>query len=276
MSAAASLLMLVAGCGQMHSSKVISAGDGTLTVTETSFDPMAEETITTYRVAADAEVIIDGEPATLEELQEGDAVSVVTENRDDGPVATKIEAQSTAQVQSPEEPAPQPESPHPLPPQPLPEQPLPEEPLPEEPQPETPLPVEPLPEEPKPEPRPEEPIPAEPIPAEPIPAEPIPAEPAPEVPAPEEPQPLPAEEAAPAEDNRHDGKIVSVADNQIVLMQFDTGTAETFTTADGVMVTLDGKEATMADLMPDLFATVTIERQGDTDVVTRIEATSPK
>jgi hypothetical protein len=272
-SAALALAAVVAGCGQMGESKIVRVGDGTLTVSEASF-VSDDESVTTYKVAADAQVIRDGQPADLGQLMQGDSVSIVAESRDGESVATKIEAQSPAIDSDPTpEPAPEPFVPEPIVPEPIvPEpQPTPEpQPLPTpEPSPEptpepTPEPVPGLTPEPTPGPAPL-PVPPEPLPLEPKPEPTEPAEPT----DPAEPQEPPAAEPSRAE--RLDGTLVSIVEGRLVLRDA-TGTEHALTAAEDVVVTIDDKEATMADLQADMAAEVTVERRGDTMVATKIDA----
>lgn len=84
---AAALLPLLSGCSQSYADRVVSVGQNELTVIDAWNDLNK-----THEVAPDAEVVIDGEPANLQDIQPGDAVRVTTELQDGQEVAVKIDA----------------------------------------------------------------------------------------------------------------------------------------------------------------------------------------
>jgi|ERR1051326_6682904 hypothetical protein len=69
-----------------HEGTIVKAGDGKLTMTM-----KGEKVPHDHDVAKDAKITLDGKPAKLEDLKEGMAVKVTT---DDKNVATMIEAKS--------------------------------------------------------------------------------------------------------------------------------------------------------------------------------------
>lgn len=88
-------ITLINGCSENFSnaSRVVRAQDGQLTVRDADG---ADEV--THEVATDAEVVLDGEPATLDALEAGDAVKLVTAHIDGTEIVQKIEASSNEEV----------------------------------------------------------------------------------------------------------------------------------------------------------------------------------
>lgn len=84
---AAALLPLLSGCSQSYADRVVSVGQNELTV-----DDAWRDVTKTHEVAPDAEIVIDGEPAKLQDIQPGDAVRVTTELQDGQEVAVRIDA----------------------------------------------------------------------------------------------------------------------------------------------------------------------------------------
>lgn len=78
------------GCGTVESGTVLEVTEDSVTVADdTSFDHM------TYRVAPDASVLKDGQPADLDDLEQGDDVSVTVSTDTEGnEVATVVSAES--------------------------------------------------------------------------------------------------------------------------------------------------------------------------------------
>ncbi|HJY84260.1 MAG TPA: hypothetical protein VKK81_24645 [Candidatus Binatia bacterium] len=81
---AASTLALAA---DSHQGKVVSAGDGKLTMTDT-----AGQHQHSHEVAADAAISCEGKPCGLTDLKAGDTITVTLDKKGDKMVATKIEA----------------------------------------------------------------------------------------------------------------------------------------------------------------------------------------
>ena len=253
-SAAVSLLLLAAGCGQQSVGKVVRVDEDALTISETSYLPNEEgnEVITTFKIADDTAVVRDGKSVELMQLHEGDAVTVTSENRAGEPVATKIEAESIAtsapQPIDPVQPDPGPE---PLPPEQMPPEPMPPEQLP--------------PEQAPPTDTPPEQDPADPSPAAPDPAPALPGN------VFDPPAEAPQQQAA----DQIGGTLVSVEGKSIVV-HGDTGLRHSFSVADDAVVTLDGKESALSDLGAEVNVRVTIERRDDTFVATRVAAETPE
>jgi hypothetical protein len=81
-------LTLFSGCGQSaFADKVISVGERELTVAKGPNEP-AE----TLQVAPDVEVVLDGEPAALQDLQPGDFVQLTKESLGEQEFVVKIDA----------------------------------------------------------------------------------------------------------------------------------------------------------------------------------------
>lgn len=80
-------LALVSGCGQLFAEKVVSVGENELTVAKGE-----QDTPTTHEVAPDAEVVLNGEPAALDDIRPGDAVRLTTEKQGERELVVKIEA----------------------------------------------------------------------------------------------------------------------------------------------------------------------------------------
>jgi hypothetical protein len=70
-----------------HQGKVVSAGEGKLTMTDT-----AGQNQHTHEVAAEAVITCEGKTCGLAEVKAGDAVTVTLEKKGDKTVVTKIEA----------------------------------------------------------------------------------------------------------------------------------------------------------------------------------------
>lgn len=70
-----------------HQGKVVSAGDGKLTMTT-----LEGENQHTHEVAADAVVTCDGNPCGLADVKAGNVVTVTLDQKDEAMVVTKIEA----------------------------------------------------------------------------------------------------------------------------------------------------------------------------------------
>jgi hypothetical protein len=69
-----------------HQGKVVSAGDGKLTMTD-----MAGKNQHTHEVATDAAITCAGKTCGLSDLQAGDTITVTLDKKGDKMVATKIE-----------------------------------------------------------------------------------------------------------------------------------------------------------------------------------------
>jgi hypothetical protein len=81
-------LTLFSGCGQWaFADKVISVGERELTVAKGP-----TETAETLQVAPDVEVVLDGEPAALQDLQPGDFVQLTKESQGEQEIVVKIDA----------------------------------------------------------------------------------------------------------------------------------------------------------------------------------------
>jgi len=90
---------LISGCNQGYANadRVVTAGYGQLTVAVAG-GPNEK----THEVAANADVILDGKPAALEELDTGDAVKLTTEKKEDGAeIVKKIDATSKESIEPP-------------------------------------------------------------------------------------------------------------------------------------------------------------------------------
>ncbi len=70
-----------------HQGKVVSAGYGTLTMTD-----MAGKNQHAHEVAADAAISCEGKTCGLTDLKAGDTITVTLDKKGDKTVATKIEA----------------------------------------------------------------------------------------------------------------------------------------------------------------------------------------
>jgi hypothetical protein len=79
-------LTSLSGCGQLYADKVVAVGPDELTVVTGS-----EGAQKTYEVAVDAEVVLDGMPIALEDIQPGDSVKVTTDENGEREIAVKIE-----------------------------------------------------------------------------------------------------------------------------------------------------------------------------------------
>jgi hypothetical protein len=76
-----------------------------------------------------------------------------------------------------------------------------------------------------------------------------------------------------AEDDTHDGKVVSVGNNKLTMTDKDGKNEMSHTIATGATITLDGKEAKLDDLKAGYFVKVTTKK-GEKNVATKIEATT--
>src|SRR3954464_10417083 len=75
-----------------------------------------------------------------------------------------------------------------------------------------------------------------------------------------------------AADDTHTGKVVSATGNKLVMTDKDGKNEHTHTVADTANITCDGKECKLADLKPGTPIRVTISKEGDKKMATRIEA----
>ncbi len=75
----------------------------------------------------------------------------------------------------------------------------------------------------------------------------------------------------PADNNTHTGVVVSVADGKLTMTDKE-GKEHTHAVAKDAKITCDEKECKLEDLKKGQTATVTVEKQGDETVVTKIEA----
>ena len=71
--------------------------------------------------------------------------------------------------------------------------------------------------------------------------------------------------------NTHTGVVVSTVDGKLTMMGKDKK-EHTHTVAKDATITCDGKDCKLEDLKKDQRVTVTVEKQGDDVVVTKIEA----
>ena len=74
-----------------------------------------------------------------------------------------------------------------------------------------------------------------------------------------------------AADNTHTGIVVSAADGKLT-MTGKNGKEHSHAVAKDAKITCDGKDCKLEDLKKGQTVTVTIEKQGDENVATRIEA----
>jgi len=72
----------------------------------------------------------------------------------------------------------------------------------------------------------------------------------------------------------HEGKVVKVDGAKLTMSDKDGKNQHTHAVPATAKVTLDGKEAKLADLKAGTNIKVTVEKQGDQNVITKIEATS--
>jgi hypothetical protein len=234
-------IAFISGCGRSFASaeRVVKAEAGKLTVADAS--GLHEET---HEVAPDAEVILDGQPAALDELGSGDAVKLTTEKREDGTeVVKKNEAQSKEEWEA-DKPASDPLIDQPVAPG----------------GPSTDLPAGDIPE-----------IPSglhDPAQRETLPQSDEPIEPEEGA---RQADPT-AETDSALDDLLFAGKIGSLGDNQFVIRD-DTDVEVTFVVNDDTKFTLDGKEATFGDMMIDHSVNVTAEKDGDNYVAKMVDAT---
>jgi hypothetical protein len=75
----------------------------------------------------------------------------------------------------------------------------------------------------------------------------------------------------PADSNTHTGVVVSVADGKLTMTGKD-GNEHSHAVAKDAKITCDGKDCKLDDLKKGQTVTVTVEKQGDDTVATRIEA----
>ena len=78
-----------------------------------------------------------------------------------------------------------------------------------------------------------------------------------------------AEEPGPG---THEGTVVKAEDGKLTMTAKDNKTKHTHDIGPTAMITLDGKEAKLADLRAGFPVKVTIEKKGQENVVTKIEA----
>jgi hypothetical protein len=71
--------------------------------------------------------------------------------------------------------------------------------------------------------------------------------------------------------NTHTGVVISTVDGKLTLMGKDKK-EHTHTVAKDAKITCDGTDCKLEDLKKDQKVTVTVEKQGDDVVVTKIEA----
>ena len=72
-------------------------------------------------------------------------------------------------------------------------------------------------------------------------------------------------------DNTHTGVVVTAADGKLTMTGKD-GKEHTHAVAKDAKISCDGKDCKLEDLKKGQTATVTVEKQGDDTVVTKIEA----
>jgi hypothetical protein len=231
-----SLVALTTGCSRSYAHRVVSIGDDQLTVSEEGGYEQQ-----THQVAPDAKITLDGQPVQLQQLDPGDEVMVTVQSVEGRDVATEITAKSVGpdegeQRPEPEQPPIQSDEPQPVPPLDDPTSP----------------PSETTPEQ--------EGAPAA-----------IPDANRPESGAaidPEEGAPRPAEEI-------FEGKISSIqtdAKQFAVRASDDDENERTFHIDDGTKVTLDGQQATFADLQVGHLVKVTAEADEDQFMARSVEA----
>ena len=75
----------------------------------------------------------------------------------------------------------------------------------------------------------------------------------------------------PADANTHTGIVVSAADGKLTMTGKD-GKEHSHAVAKDAKISCDGKDCKLEDLKKGQTATVTVEKQGDDTVVTKIEA----
>lgn len=94
-------LTTLSGCSQSNAGKILATGEDTLTVSQGT-DQAPEE----HKVAPDAKVTLDGQPAQLDDLKPGDSVRVTTEKEGEQEVAVAIVAQrETGEQTAPAQPS---------------------------------------------------------------------------------------------------------------------------------------------------------------------------
>jgi hypothetical protein len=92
-------LTLISGCGQwLYADRVISVGEHELTVAKG-----LDETVEIVKIAPDVEVVLDGEPAELQDIRPGDFVKVTKQTQGEQEVAVKIEAKRAQEEDAPGE-----------------------------------------------------------------------------------------------------------------------------------------------------------------------------
>ena len=82
-----------------------------------------------------------------------------------------------------------------------------------------------------------------------------------------------ADAKAAADAVTHTGVVVSVADGKLTMTGKD-GKEHTHAVTKDASITCDGKDCKLEDLKKGQTATVTVEKQGDDTVITKIEAKS--
>jgi hypothetical protein len=257
--AVSTMLTFLSGCGQRG--VVVTAEGDTLTVT----DPTGEA-VTTYEVAPDAAVMLDGKNADLSEIDAGDSVFVISRQEGDKHVATRVEAYSSSESVAP----PPGDSPPPA---------------------DTAPPVE----TPSPEPEPIPPDDVTPSEAD------EPAPPADKSPPEEKDPPSPAEEVPPADDppapeapspdlkptvslgvagswvlmsvaaqspggpnsssQTYMGQIAAVVDKEVSLMI--QGEPQAFDVNEATTIMVDGRLSTLAEVQPGFMATIIGQKDGE-------------
>jgi hypothetical protein len=243
---------LISGCGQnfANADRVVSVEEGQLTTAEEN--GRSEKT---HEVADDAEVVIDGQLAALEDLDSGDSVKLTTEEQDGVEVVKKIDAKSKEAVEAEEAEADKSTIDSPIDSPTAPIGPLTDPPLSDVQKDESGL-----------------------------------NDPYSETPEPAEDQPIDAEDGAPQAENINpyeeaddaeealaeesfSGTISSLDDDQVVIKD-DSDMEHTFMVNDDTKYTLDGNEATFDQLMVDHSVNATAEKDGDNYVAKMVDATS--
>lgn len=88
----AALTVSLAGCGtRVEAGRVVQAEGDRLTMTDKHTEDQK-----TFELAADTEITVNGQPATIDQIQPGDSVTVKTQEQDGRRLAVKVEANSEA------------------------------------------------------------------------------------------------------------------------------------------------------------------------------------
>jgi hypothetical protein len=219
---------LINGCSEdlSNASRVVSAQNGQLTVVDA--DGTDE---VTHTVATDAEVVLDGEVATLDALEQGDAVKLVTAQVDGTEIVQKIEATSQETVSDDEEST--------------------EQMIDDSNATDAPIGTPPTPD------AAQEDIKEQSTDAPIVVTEEVPSDEAEDM---EQSEPF-------------SGKIASLGENQFAVTR-EAGGDMTFAVNDNTKYTLDGNEATFADLKVDHSVNVAADQAGDNYIATMVDATS--